>query len=278
MNNFKTAVNKFTESPFFTISGKTLDFIEKEKLFKIFFFVICIIMAARTIVQPFIVLGKTINSGYFNFGVKYSFAFIFLWIALAAACWLGSLLWWKKRKKSAEKGTSEFLVIPLFSELIKTFGEWLGILLIVIGAVGGLFTLIFLGGNSGGMISAILGIGSNEGIVEVMAEVMEETPIVGGLFGFFSDFFDDLINTMLSFSIILGPVFGFLIIIITRFIAERLYVLAAIANNTKKYVDRLSRPAAPAPQRPAPTPAQQPVRTNVPLPNSTPQEPQRTFE
>ena len=221
MSAFKDTMKKITESPFCTFSRPPLEFIEKAKIFKIVFTLVCIVMAAITLIYPFLILGRVISSGYFNFGIKYILAFIFTWLAVAAACWLGFHLWLDRRKKTEEFGSSEFIAIPFVSEIIKTFGEWLGILYGVIGAIGGLFSLIFLGRYSGSMLSAIL-FGANN----------NELPL-GGL----AEKINGITGLIFSGAIILGPIAGIIIIFVSRFFAERLRVLAAIANNTKKAKD-----------------------------------------
>jgi len=229
MSIFKDTVKKITESPFFTFSRLPLEFFEKAKIFKIVFTFVCIVMAVITLIYPFLILGRVISSGYFNFGIKYILAFIFTWLAIAAACWLGFHLWLDRRKKAVELCSSEFIVLPFFAELLRTFGEWLGILYGVIGAVGGLFSLIFLGRYSGGTLSAILyGVKSGVNFGEDSEGLL--APILGGL----AEKINDTTGLVFSGAIILGPVVGFLIIFISRFFAERLKVLAAIANNTKK--------------------------------------------
>jgi hypothetical protein len=219
MSGLKDTAKKITGSPFFTFSRPPLEFIEKAKLFKIIFTLVCVVMAIITLIHPFLILARVISSGYFNFGVKYILAFVFTWLAVLAACWLGFHLWLDRRKKSEEFGSSEFIAIPFFAELLKTFGEWLGLLYGVIGAVGGLFTLIFLGKYSGSTLSAILLGVNNNGL-----------PILGGLGGKISG----ITNLIFTGAVILGPVFGIIIIFVTRFFAERLKVLVAIANNTKR--------------------------------------------
>jgi len=219
MSAFKDTVKKITDSPFFTFSKPPLEFIEKAKLFKIIFTLVCVVMAVITLIHPFLILARVISSGYFNFGVKYILAFVFTWLAVLAACWLGFHLWLDRRKKSEVFGSSEFIAIPFFAEILKTFGEWLGILYGVVGAVGGLFTLIFLGKYSGSTLSAILLGVNNNGL-----------PIIGGLGGKIGD----ITGLIFTGAVILGPVAGIIIIFVTRFFAERLRVLVAIANNTKK--------------------------------------------
>ena len=176
MNGFKNTLEKISESPFFTLSKPPLEFIEKEKLFKITFTFVCVVMAVMTLVYPFAILRRVISSGYFNFGVKYVLAFVFVWLAVVAACWLGFHLWWGRRKKAEEIGSSEFIMLPFFAEIIKTFGEWLGILNAVIGALGGLFAIIFLGRYSGAMLSVVLFDTSSGGLFGFL-------PIVGSLMG-----------------------------------------------------------------------------------------------
>jgi len=227
MSGFKDTAEKITGSPFFTFSRLPLEFIEKAKFFKIFFTLTCVVMAVITLIRPFLILGQVISSGYFNFGIKYICAFIFVWLAVVAACWLGFHLWLERRKKADEFGTSEFIVLPFFSEIIKTFGEWLGILFCVIGFVGGLFALIFLGRSSGAMLSAILfGVNFGGNSERLLSSIPVLGGPVGGLYG--------MINFISNGAVILGPLFGILVIFVSRFFAERLKVLAAIANNTKK--------------------------------------------
>ena len=221
MSVFEDTVKKITVSPFFTFSGPPLEFFEKAKLFKIVFTFVCIVMAAITLIYPLLILCRTIGSGYFNFGIRYILAFIFIWLAAAAACWLGFHLWLSRRKKSEAFGSSEFIALPFFAEIIRTFGEWLGILYGVIGAVGGLFSLIFLGIYSGGTLSAILFGANNNGLL---------ASIHGGA----AEKFNGTTDVVFSGAVILGPVLGVIIIFVSRLIAERLKVFAAIANNTKK--------------------------------------------
>jgi len=223
MSGFKDTTKKITGSPFFTLSKLPLEFIEKAKFFKIIFSLVCIVMAVITLIRPFLILGQVISSGYFNFGIKYILAFVFTWLAIAAACWLGFHLWLERRKKAEEFGSSEFIVLPFFSEIIKTVGEWLGILFFVIGFVGGLFALIFLGKSGGTMLSIILTGANSSGS---SAGLLASIPIIGGLSGITSVIYDG--------AIILGPLAGIVIMFVSRFIAERLKVLAAIANNTKR--------------------------------------------
>ena len=202
----KKKFEKLTGSPFFTFSKPYLDFIGKEKLFSLVY----IILAVANLIIPFVVLYRVIQSkvlGYLD--AKYVFAFIFTWLVIVFACWIGFQLWWDRRKKAKDSGSSEFIAILNFSDILQTFGEWLGTLIAIIGAGGGLIAFIFLGNEINYLFQMI------------------------GL-------------EFLSFGagvIILGPVIGFFILIIFRFFAELLRISAAFADNTKEIAANIKNKA-----------------------------------
>ncbi|MFR4025738.1 MAG: hypothetical protein ACLTZY_08565 [Alistipes indistinctus] len=101
--------------------------------------------------------------------------------------------------QSSKQG-DDFIAIPVFSDFIQTAGEWAGTWIAV---VGGLLSLL---------LSLILG---------------DDMFLMNRALGFgFLDF---------SFmGIVLFPIYGFLIVIVARVVAEVYRALAAIANNTKK--------------------------------------------
>ena len=193
----KKKFEKLTGSPFFTFSKPYLEFIGKEKLFSLVY----IILAVINLIIPFVILYQVIDSGFFSWvDAKYIFAFIFTWLVIVFACWIGFQLWWDRRKKAKDSGSSEFIAILNFSDIMQTFGEWLGTLIAIIGAGGGLIAFIFLGND-------------------------------------LNDLFRMINLGFLSFGpgvIIIGPVIGFFILIIFRFFAELLRIFAALADNTKE--------------------------------------------
>jgi len=89
---------------------------------------------------------------------------------------------------------------PVFSHLIQTIGEWLGTWIGIVGFSVALLTTLILG-DEGYYLSRQLGLGFMK---------------TGVLF------------------IILMPVYGFLIIVATRFLAEQFRALSSIVNNTRK--------------------------------------------
>jgi len=166
-------------------------------------------MAVINLILPFVILYKVIDSGYFRLGANFVFAFIFSWIVIVFACWIGFQLWWNRRKKLVIIGTSEFSATLIFSEILQTFGEWLGTLTGIIGAGTGLLASIFLGDDINYLFK-VIGMG-----------YMGFGPVI----------------------VIVGPIIGFSIIIFFRFLAEQLRLLASLVNNTKEIAENIKNNA-----------------------------------
>jgi hypothetical protein len=192
-----------TKTRFFTFAQPYLDFIGKGKIFNLVYTV----MAVVNLLLPFVVIFKAADAGVFRYDTRFTVAFILSWPVIVFACWIGFQLWWNRRLRVVQVESAEFVATPLLSELFQTFGEWLGTLIGIIGAGVGLLTTIIIGDSAGYLFDAI------------------------GM-GFMS--FGALV-------IIIGPVIGFLVIIISRFLAEQLRILAALANNTKEIARNVKR-------------------------------------
>ena len=188
------------EGPFFNMSKPYLDFIGTGKIFSLVYYVMAAINLLLPIGLIVQIVRQIINFSkyYEKLPAKYIIALILSWLVVTFACWIGFQLWWNRRTIVSNVSSSEFIATPIFSEIFKTFGEWLGTLIAIIGA-------------GVGLIATILGAGS------IFREL--------GL-GFLSSY-----GAMV---IVIGPVIGFFIIILTRFLAEQLRIFAAIANNTKE--------------------------------------------
>ncbi len=196
-------LEQIAQGPFFDFAKPYLDFISKEKIFNIVY----VVMAVVNLLLPFAILFSAINAGILKAGVKYVIAFILVWLVIAFACWIGFQLWWERRNNISTIAISEFIVTPIFSQIIQTFGEWIGTLIGIIGAGSGLIASIILGKDAAYLFSA-LGLGAmNSGLM----------------------------------MIIIGPVTGFFIIIISRFLAEQLRLLACLVNNTKEIATNLKK-------------------------------------
>jgi hypothetical protein len=190
-----TAVSKLEGTPFTNFSKPYLDFIGKGKLF----YFVYVIMAVINLLLPFVIIVMAAKSGFFRMGgSNFVFAFVLSWIVIVFACWVGFQLWWDRKAKIKLLENSEFVVTHIFSEMLQTFGEWAGTLLGITGAGVGLIAAMFLGDYADYLFQAI-GIGfMPSGLIVVVA----------------------------------GPLLGFFIIIISRFVAEQMRLLATLVNNT----------------------------------------------
>jgi hypothetical protein len=187
--------SKLEGTPFTNFSKPYLDFIGKGKLFGIIY----TMMAIINLLLPFVIIYKVVDSGFFRSGnAKFIFAFIFSWVVITFACWIGFQLWWDRKSKVKILEDSDFIVTPIFSEIFQTFGEWLGTLIGIIGAGVGLIATVILGEYADYLFQAI-GMGFlPSGIIAVLA----------------------------------GPLIGFIIIILFRFVAEQMRLWVALVNNT----------------------------------------------
>jgi hypothetical protein len=190
------------DNKFFTFIKPYLLFIDNGHLYRKPFNWLYTIMAIVNLLLPIYILYESINGGIFDAKGKFVIAFILIWLIITFASWIGFQIWWDRRTKvivTSEVG-DEYLATPVFSHFIQTLGEWFGTWIGIVGFGASLIMTIFLG-NDAYALSGSMGIGFVE----------------SGLFG-----------------IIIMPVYGFLIIVASRFLAEMFRALAAIAKNTKK--------------------------------------------
>jgi len=159
------------------------------------------LIAVLNVLLPLFVLYGAITAGAFRMAFAWVLLFLLIWVIIAALGVFGFVFWWDRKDKVAEYSTKEkdeFIMTPVIAHLIKTLGEWIGTYVGVFGALISLIVFIFGGAN----ILYAMGFGGFAGL---------------GWIG-----------------IILFPIWGFLIIALSRFAAEQFRALAAIANNTKK--------------------------------------------
>lgn len=138
----------------------------------------------------------------FKSPAKFIIVFLLVWAIIAFASWVSFQLWWDRKSKVLDSSTegAEFIATPVFSHLIQTTGEWLGTWIGIVGFGTSLLTTIILG-DEGYYLNRQIG------------------------FHFLKTGW---------FTIVLMPIYGFLIIVATRFLAEQFRALASIANNIKK--------------------------------------------
>ncbi len=117
--------------------------------------------------------------------------------------WIGFQLWWDRKDRINQfvSPGSEFVALPVFSHFFQTCGEWFGTLMAIVGT--GASLVMALLGRSGG---------HGRSPLDMFTAMAGDAPLVG---------------------LIASPLLGFLIIILTRAIAEQIRALVAVANNTK---------------------------------------------
>lgn len=187
---------------FFSFIKPYLSFIDNGHLYRKPFSWLYAILAIINLILPLYVFYMAVDNRIFDSPAKFFIVFLLMWIIIAFASWVSFQLWWDRKSKIIDTSIEgdEFVATPVFSHLIQTLGEWLGTWIGIVGFGTALLTTIILG-DEGSNLSREIGFGFLE---------------TGWLF------------------IVLMPIYGFLIIVATRFLAEQFRALASIANNTRK--------------------------------------------
>lgn len=191
------------ENKFFTFLNPVLGLIDNGSFFRKPFRWLYTLLAVLNLLMPIYLLVTAIENHVFRAGGKFVAAFILILLVFSALAWFGFQIWWNRRDKvdiSSQTG-DEFVAIPVFSHFVQTAGEWLGMYVGVGGCLISLIAFLFLG-NDGAMFGRAIGAGN-----------LAQNGLLGAL---------------------LCIVFGFLIVVIARVMAELYRALASIANNTRK--------------------------------------------
>ena len=190
------------ENKFFTFIKPYLSFIDNGHLYRKPFCWLYTLLAVINLILPIYIFYQAADNGIFDAPAKFIIEFLLVWIIIAFASWISFQLWWDRKSKviTTSSEGDEFVATPVFSHLIQTIGEWLGTWIGIVGFSVALLTTLILG-DEGYYLSRQLGLGFMK---------------TGFLF------------------IILMPIYGFLIIVATRFLAEQFRALSSIANNTRK--------------------------------------------
>lgn len=202
LNNFKNEVRSDLPDNFFLSAKNFLAFIDNGHIFRKPFSWLYSLLAILNLIFPIYILFKAIDNRIFDSPTKLIIVFLLVWVIIAFASWIGFQLWWDRKSKvvSTSSVGDEFVATPVFSHFIQTIGEWLGTWVGIVGFSVAVLTTLILGEESK-YLSYQLGLSFMK---------------TGFLF------------------IVLMPIYGFLIIVATRFLAEQFRALSSIANNTKK--------------------------------------------
>jgi hypothetical protein len=190
------------ENKFFTFIKPYLSFIDNGHLYRKPFSWLYVLLAIVNLILPIYIFYKAVDNHTFDAPAKLVIVFLLVWVIIAFASWLSFQLWWDRKTKVTTTSVEgdEFVATPVFSHLIQTLGEWLGTWIGIVGfSVALLATLIL--GDEAYYLSYQIGI--------------------------------PFLKTGFLF-VILMPIYGFLIIVSTRFLAEQFRALSSIANNTRK--------------------------------------------
>lgn len=194
----------FTKGKFFTLFKPVFDYLEGSELYKAPMVWLYTIIAAINVLIPLIYLYFILfKMQIFDAPFRIAIVVLFLWIILAFAGWISFQLWWDRRSKVLHDrpDSEEFVATHVFSHFVKTYGEWVGIWIAIVGFGLGLFATIALSPSDIREISYDLGM----------------------------TFFNPGPSSM-----ILMPLLGFIIILVSRFLSELIKALASIAVNTRK--------------------------------------------
>lgn len=190
------------DNKFFTFIKPYLSFIDNGNLYRKPFSWLYSLMAIINLIIPVYIFYHAVVNDIFDAPGKFIVVFLLIWLIVIFASWVSFQLWWDRKSKvnSNSIKDDEFVATPVFSHLIQTIGEWLGTWIGIVGFSCAFLITIFLGGHGYSLYRG-LGLGFMK---------------TGFIF------------------VILMPIYGFLIIVVTRFFAEQFRALASIANNTRK--------------------------------------------
>lgn len=190
------------DNKFLTFIKPYLLFIDDGNFFRKPFSWLYIIIAIFNLILPVYLLYKAIDNNVFDAPAKFVIVFILIWLIIAIAAWISFQLWWDRKSKVMKISNEgdEFVATPVFSHFIQTLGEWIGTWIGVVGSLSALLATIILG-DQADYLSILIGLNFLE---------------AGYIF------------------IVLMIIYGFLIIVVTRFLAEQFRALSVIANNTRK--------------------------------------------
>jgi hypothetical protein len=188
------------DNKFLSFIKPALDYVDSGEFFKAPFKWLYVLIGVSNLLAPFSLLY--IANRVFDAPAKFVIAFLLVWLVLVANGWVCFQIWWNRKDAvlASSKAGDDFAAIPVFAHFLQTAGEALGTSLAIAGTGITLIAMVILG-DENFWISRMIG-------VNVLSF---------GLAG-----------------VLINPILGFLIIVLSRFIAEQSRALAAIANNTKK--------------------------------------------
>ncbi len=164
-----------------------------------------LVFAVLNIFFPLYLLYAIIDNNIMDAGGSTALLIVVVWITTAVAGWFSAQIWWDRRAQIGFDSTESkgFHVSNLFSNFIQTLGEWVGTFFTVIGFVVALLVNLF------------------EDDMRILRYQFDFLPLQTGIF-----------------SLVIIPIYGFLMMVSCRFVAEQIRALFMIANNTRGLRDK----------------------------------------
>lgn len=189
------------DNRFFSLLRPVLDYIDSGRVFRAFFRWMYILVAVLNLLLPVYLLVSSLHNKIYESAGMGLLVFIIAWLLLAGIGWCGFMLWWNRHYKVDEglDHGARFQVVPMLAHFVCTFGEWLGMLVAVIG---------FLGAVG---LTVVLQLESGTALAESFNGIFSYSP----------------------YGIVAMPLLGLLILVFARLMAEAIAVLPALANKSK---------------------------------------------
>ena len=204
-------INYIMNNKFLTFSKPYLSFIDNGHFFRKPIYFLYSILGIINLIFPLFLIYMAIDDNVLKSSRPPMFfiSFALFLLIIVFASWISFQLWWDRKSKIAYTSNDgdDFIATHIFSHLIQTIGEWLGTWVGIVGFGTGILSKIFFG---------------EDGEINIYQYEFLGT---GWLF------------------VVLTPIYGFLIIVVTRFLAEQFRALASIANNTSEKQNKNNKPS-----------------------------------
>ncbi|GHV64292.1 hypothetical protein FACS1894199_02210 [Bacteroidia bacterium] len=187
-----------------------LSFIDSGSLYRKPFSWLYLTIGILNLITPFVILYLAIDRYVFDLSANYIVVFILVWLVVGFVSWLSFQLWWNRRNNvlvHSSKASSEDVAMPGFAHFIQTLGEWIGAWIAVVGCIFSLLSALFLQGEA-----------------TILRTIIPVTS--GGS----------------AWGIATEPIIGFLIIVISRFIADKIRTFSVKNRRPTIYRNPTSKP------------------------------------
>lgn len=193
------------DSKFFTWLKPYIEQFDNGRFFRVAFKWFYIIIGVLNLCIPFYFLYIFFNieeNPPFSLEASSFFTLFFTWLIITFVSWCSFQIWWHRSDRVFEitEEDCDFVVVPVLSNFTQTVGEWVGAW---VGAAG--FAIVLVG-------TLFMGDEGNE-LFDLIGLDFLQTGIV---------------------NILIMPVLGFGIMVVSRMLAELFRGVAAIANNTRQ--------------------------------------------